>query len=370
MKWPLLALPAATVFCLAGLVAGQTASNVTIDDQDARITYEPARASWTLTDPGEWDAGEGRAHMLSDDTSAVATFTFTGVAFYYWAAMWPYPVLNTVTLDGSASLVNLTDPNPPADAGLPPSRKSSVVFSATGLTNTTHTVRVSIGPGGNYAIVDQFTYTSLQTTPLTTTTSPTPPGTTTQTGKGATTGVSNDAYGGSSKAKGLSTAGKVGIAVAIVGLLLLLLVLFFVLRWMKTRKEEDNEKSMVAGYTSPDPDMSLSGSTMRLAHSPVPVEPNPIWTDPDYLEATRRMNFPIPHPYQQQYNGSQSSVRLVPPVERAPVFGSDTSRYSDGSNYPLISHAPPSLSPVPGATPVHIPYHPYAQTRPNYGYSG
>jgi hypothetical protein len=79
-----------------------------------------------------------------------------GVALYYWSAMWPYSVLTTVTIDGSAVLVNLTDPSPPPDAGLPPSRQSSIVYSATNLSNTTHTVRVSIG-SGNFAIVDFFT---------------------------------------------------------------------------------------------------------------------------------------------------------------------------------------------------------------------
>jgi hypothetical protein len=82
MKWPLSTRSAATILCVAAFIAGQTAAqnarNVSFDDQDARITYSPSRSSWTLTEPGEWDAGDGKAHMLSDDPEARASFKFTG----------------------------------------------------------------------------------------------------------------------------------------------------------------------------------------------------------------------------------------------------------------------------------------------------
>ena len=82
MKWPLSTLSAATILCVVAFVTGQTtaqnARNVSFDDQDARITYLPSRSSWTLTEPGEWDAGDGRAHMLSDNPDAKASFKFTG----------------------------------------------------------------------------------------------------------------------------------------------------------------------------------------------------------------------------------------------------------------------------------------------------
>ena len=49
--------------------------NISIDDQNPQITYVPL-ANWTLTAPGDFDAGG--AHMLAEDPNAYATFTFTG----------------------------------------------------------------------------------------------------------------------------------------------------------------------------------------------------------------------------------------------------------------------------------------------------
>lgn len=50
--------------------------NISIDDQNPQITYVPL-VNWTLTAPGDFDAGG--AHMLTEDPNAYATFTFTGM---------------------------------------------------------------------------------------------------------------------------------------------------------------------------------------------------------------------------------------------------------------------------------------------------
>lgn len=80
---------------------------------------------------------------------------------HVWSAKWPYPVYTGLTIDGNECLVNLTDPDPAPGltAGLPPSQKSSIVFSATDLKDTEHEVIISVGrgPEGNFAIVDYFT---------------------------------------------------------------------------------------------------------------------------------------------------------------------------------------------------------------------
>ncbi|KAJ2928469.1 hypothetical protein H1R20_g8617, partial [Candolleomyces eurysporus] len=248
--------------------------------------------------------------------------------------MWPYPVLTTVTIDDRSVVVNLTDPSPPPDAGLPPSRQSSILYSATNLSNTTHTVRISVG-SATFAIVDFFTYTVLEATP-TTTTSRTGTATTTKTGESS---GASDSSGVASPSKGLSTAVKVGIAVAVIGFLLLLLVLFFILRWLKRRKEEAN-KSMVAGFHSPDPNIS-GASGMGHPNISLPMSQNSMWTDPDYVEANRRMNLPVAFPYQAA--GSRSSVRLVPPE----------------TNDPRLSDVP-----SPGAQAVHDIYNFYGQPAP------
>lgn len=83
MKWPLRTLSTAIILCIVDVVVGQTPHNVSFDDQDARITYSPSRSVWTLTEPGAWDAGDGRAHMLSDNPDAKASFKFTGARRVY-----------------------------------------------------------------------------------------------------------------------------------------------------------------------------------------------------------------------------------------------------------------------------------------------
>ena len=49
--------------------------NVTVNSQSQLITYLPA-ASWNLSAPNSLDAGG--AHMLTGNSTATATFTFTG----------------------------------------------------------------------------------------------------------------------------------------------------------------------------------------------------------------------------------------------------------------------------------------------------
>ena len=49
--------------------------NVTVDDNDGSITYDPP-SSWNETEIDELDSGG--QHMVTSDTSATATFTFTG----------------------------------------------------------------------------------------------------------------------------------------------------------------------------------------------------------------------------------------------------------------------------------------------------
>jgi hypothetical protein len=155
---------------------------------------------------------------------------------------------------------------------------------------------------------------------------------------------------------------KISIAVAIIGVFGLLLVLFFLLRWLKKRKQEQrqSEKSAIlGGYLSPNTAQSASSSLMmNHPRSPTPTPLNPMWNDPDYVEAAKRMNVPV-SPYQQPIN-SRSSVRLVVPED-------DPRPYSDGSDYPTMG----TISPPPDQ-PIHIPYHPYASSQPytsSYSYT-
>ena len=67
-----LLLPLISLFCLRAVHA---LHNVTVDDDDSSITYSPS-TSWNETDFDDLNIG-GR-HMVTSDTSATATFTFTG----------------------------------------------------------------------------------------------------------------------------------------------------------------------------------------------------------------------------------------------------------------------------------------------------
>jgi hypothetical protein len=62
-------------FTLVIIQHGEALYNVTVDDQDASISYFP-QGSWNQTDRGILDAGG--QHMLTNDPNAYATFTFKG----------------------------------------------------------------------------------------------------------------------------------------------------------------------------------------------------------------------------------------------------------------------------------------------------
>ncbi|KAJ6610523.1 hypothetical protein B0H10DRAFT_1802149 [Mycena sp. CBHHK59/15] len=129
--------------------------NVTIDDTDSMIRYS---GTWESSSSHLSGLDYGGSHTVSSDTSGSATFTFTGVAVYYLAPRWPYAVNTQLTLDGGSSIiVNLTDPKASTTAaGGSESAGFSVAWSATGLTNTSHTLVASMASTGQFIIVDGF----------------------------------------------------------------------------------------------------------------------------------------------------------------------------------------------------------------------
>ncbi|KAJ7894328.1 hypothetical protein B0H14DRAFT_3657618 [Mycena olivaceomarginata] len=116
--------------------------NVTIDDTDPAIVYS-----------GTWEP--------SADSAASATLTFTGVAVYYVVPRWPYAVSTQLSLDGGPGVVvNLTDPHASTTGdGGSESAAASVAWAATGLTNTTHRLVLTMAPTGNVIVADGFIYT-------------------------------------------------------------------------------------------------------------------------------------------------------------------------------------------------------------------
>ncbi|KAJ6587443.1 hypothetical protein DFH09DRAFT_909559 [Mycena vulgaris] len=126
--------------------------NVTVDDLSPMIAWS---GQWEPSSTHRSGLDYGGSHTFSSDSEASATFTFTGVAVYYLAPRWPYPVSTRLSLDGGPPvLVNLTDPNSsPSPAGGSESAAYSVAWSATSLANKSHTVVATMG---NYIIVDGF----------------------------------------------------------------------------------------------------------------------------------------------------------------------------------------------------------------------
>ncbi|KAJ7717603.1 hypothetical protein B0H14DRAFT_2412634 [Mycena olivaceomarginata] len=121
--------------------------NVTLDNTDSSITYQgewesPSRHKSSLDYSGN--------HAYSSDPSANATLTFAGVAVYYLVPRWPYPVTTQLSLDGGPGIVvNLTDPNASPTDGGSESTVSSVAWSVSGLSNTTHHLVLTMAPSGN-----------------------------------------------------------------------------------------------------------------------------------------------------------------------------------------------------------------------------
>ena len=73
--------------------------------------------------------------------------------------MWPYTVNTAVSLDsGPITLIDLVDHSPPSTSQGPETVQSQVVWNVTGLTNTQHNLRISVGAGQPFAIVDALMY--------------------------------------------------------------------------------------------------------------------------------------------------------------------------------------------------------------------
>ncbi len=175
------ALPLALALCARHAHA---LANVTIDDQSPLISYAPAGSWARINDSSTATLDIDGGHMLTSDPAATAVLNFTGVSFsafsllgwayltclvgfgwfsgvavYFYSARWPYNVSSAVALDsGAAVLLDLTDHTRATTDGGPATVKAAVVGAAVGLTNTTHTLTVSVGAGQPFAVVDAIMY--------------------------------------------------------------------------------------------------------------------------------------------------------------------------------------------------------------------
>ncbi|KAG5642495.1 hypothetical protein DXG03_002719 [Asterophora parasitica] len=205
----------------------QAARNVSVSHSDSAIVYSPL-SSWSRAGDGE-DGG----HMLTEDPTATATFTFQGVAIYFASPLWPYTVNTAVSLDSSAPvLLDLTD----HDASTPGSEdgaatvRSHPIRGFTNLVNTQHTFVVSVGAGQPFAIVDALIYTVAEDDDEATTTSTSShisPPTATSKSSPAPTSTSDATASGALASNGLTSTEKIVIAVfSIVGALFVTFVIW------------------------------------------------------------------------------------------------------------------------------------------------
>ncbi|KAK0455299.1 uncharacterized protein EV420DRAFT_1273006 [Desarmillaria tabescens] len=133
-------------------------NNITIDDTDGHVVFQ---GIWNDHSIYNSSLDFGGSHSLSEDSSAAAVFTFIGVAVYYIAPLWPYEVNTEVTLDnGPSTTVDLTDTSATSAGNGSETVMWDVRWSQTGLSNTTHTLRISMAPGGQYIVVDAIRYVS------------------------------------------------------------------------------------------------------------------------------------------------------------------------------------------------------------------
>ncbi|PBK71353.1 hypothetical protein ARMSODRAFT_1017257 [Armillaria solidipes] len=133
-------------------------TNLTIDDTSSMINY---KGTWDSSSSHTSSLDYGGSHTLSSQSSASATFTFTGVAVYFLSPLWPYWVNSTITIDGGdETTLNLTDPvASTTDSGGSESSPYGVRWSQTGLSNSSHEVVVSMASSGQWVVVDGFIYT-------------------------------------------------------------------------------------------------------------------------------------------------------------------------------------------------------------------
>ncbi|KIJ98498.1 hypothetical protein K443DRAFT_680696 [Laccaria amethystina LaAM-08-1] len=161
-----------TLFALLGFHVALALHNVPIDDSDASVVYS---GNWNIVLPGHGKAVNHTYKTAKDDSQAYATVKFTGVAVYYMSQKWPFHVTTDITLDdGPAVLLDLqeygkTGRIPEEDSG-----QAIFIASATGLENREHTVRISVGTGEQYAVMDTLIYTALDASDSYSATSPPP----------------------------------------------------------------------------------------------------------------------------------------------------------------------------------------------------
>ncbi|KAJ6528909.1 hypothetical protein B0H19DRAFT_968774 [Mycena capillaripes] len=128
--------------------------NVTLDDNDPSIVYS---AGWNVsTTNNPLDFG-GSLHFTANSTaSASHQLTFKGVAVYLMSPLWSSRVGAQVLLDGQGPFViDFKDPGVVEEDRLGTETiQSQVIWGATELPDTDHTMVISMPPGIRFVVLD------------------------------------------------------------------------------------------------------------------------------------------------------------------------------------------------------------------------
>ncbi|KAJ4473647.1 hypothetical protein J3R30DRAFT_703445 [Lentinula aciculospora] len=131
--------------------------NVTISHTSSSIDYKPNSSIWFSSDSA---LDYSQSHATTETKGASATFTFTGIAIYYAAASWPYPVSANISINGgSGTFVDLHDYQSAQTNGGSASASATIHWYRTGLKNTSHTIVISLAKNASYAVLDTLIYT-------------------------------------------------------------------------------------------------------------------------------------------------------------------------------------------------------------------
>jgi len=207
--------------CLAGALAVRAIKNITVDDFDPRIIYSNS-SGWTHENSA---ATLDRFNLTTSYTvqPAFASIKFNGTAVYFmsYGLPLPYPDQYQVTVDGQTETGSLR-------VATESERAQFIAYSRTGLdASAEHQITIS-NPFSIPLNIDAFIITVLDNSTM-------------KDGFGssseADTGDSN-----SNDAPGLTTAAKAGIAVGVIGAVLLgVLGTLVVYRWKRHEKSKNRD---------------------------------------------------------------------------------------------------------------------------------
>lgn len=316
--------PRVVLFLVVYNITVFAAVNVSIYDNDPAIIYSP-QGAWSQSPPNALDFSG--AHMLTQEPNATASFNFTGIAIYFLAPLWPYTVNTAISLDsGPVTLIDLVDHSRPSTSQGPETVQSKVVWNATGLANTQHNLRISVGAGQPYAIVDGLIYTNANATNVSSSSSLTP----TSTLQDPILASSTAGVSPSPKSKSKSVVAiTLGSFFGILGLLVIQGGVWYLCR---RRKRPISEAWTVDG-ASYTPSMPVVGpnatnknwSAEQLYHHGYSItQSGKLWHNPDY-------EHPVPpissQPY---YHGSRIPNRYVPGYALSTITERSTPQMGEG----------------------------------------